>query len=135
MNDKFEGRTEDWWVRYRSRGRRPVIVGDYRIQRLIADYKNGNLLPAIIFGLKYYYYQIKPQKKKIIPAEERPRYLNELRANLPAIQRLIIDSNNCITDMCFIGGKYASDKSPLIMGHHAYTPIYNLLFAQMKNRP
>jgi len=39
--------------------------------------------------------------------------------------------------MCLIGGKYASDKSPLNMDNiyrHAYTPIYALLFAQMKNR-
>jgi hypothetical protein len=63
--------------------------------------------------------------------------LSELRANRPAIQRLVIDSNNCITDMCLIGGRYASDKSPLNMDNiyrHAYTPIYGLLFAQMKNR-
>lgn len=71
-------------------------------------------------------------------AEERERYVNEISANRPTIQRLVIDSNDCITDMCVLGVNSPSDKSPLNMDNryrHAYTPIYSLLFTQMKNRP
>jgi SAM-dependent methyltransferase len=108
------------------------------IGRVVEAYEDGRLFPAAISRLRRIYYQLKPRRKTKTSAEERLRYLNKLRANRPAIQRLVIDSNNCITDMCLIGGKYASDKSPLKMDgiyRHAYTPIYGLLFAQLKNRP
>jgi SAM-dependent methyltransferase len=87
-----------------------------------------------------------PQTENNPTAEEREKYMNDICANRAAIQRLVIDSNDCITDMCLIGKKYPSDKSPLSpvgtlpgpgVGYyrHAYTPIYSLLFTQMKNRP
>jgi SAM-dependent methyltransferase len=40
------------------------------------------------------------------------------------------------TDLCFIGEKYGTDKSPLVffMGHHAYTPFYNFLFSNIRHK-
>jgi SAM-dependent methyltransferase len=94
------------------------------IRRVLQAHSEGRLFDAVNFRLRQIY--------------NKPRILNEIRADRSAIQRLVIDSNHCITDMCLIGAKYASDKSPLNLDNvyrHAYTPIYNLLFAQMKNRP
>jgi SAM-dependent methyltransferase len=108
------------------------------IRHVVEAYEDGRLFPAAISRLWRVYYRLKPRRKTKTTAEERARYLSAIRANRPAIQRLVIDSDDCITDMCLIGGKYASDKSPLKMDgiyRHAYTPIYGLLFAQMKNRP
>jgi len=83
-------------------------------RRSVARAADWNLIQRVVtFGPTQYYYHIKPRRKTKIPAEERLRYLSELRANRPVIQRLVIDSNDCITDMCLIGGQYASDKSPL----------------------
>jgi SAM-dependent methyltransferase len=99
------------------------------IRRVLQAHSEGRLVVAVKFRLRQIYY--KPHRRRI-------RNLNEIRADRSAIQRLVIDSNHCITDMCLIGAKYASDKSPLNLDNvyrHAYTPIYNLLFAQMKNRP
>ena len=41
------------------------------------------------------------------------------------------------TELCFIGEKYGTDKSPLVyhMGHHAYTPFYNFLFSNIRYKP
>ena len=91
----------------------------------------------IAFRLRRFYYSYK-KKHRTITAEEHEKYVNDIRANRSAIQRVVIDFNDCITDMCVLGVKSSSDKSPLNVGNryrHAYTPIYGLLFAQMKNRP
>ena len=63
-------------------------------------------------------------------------------ANKPGkINRIKFDSNYCTTDMCVIGGRMQTDKSPLnayapgvINYRHAYTPIYDLLFAPYRNK-
>jgi len=92
----------------------------------------------IALVLRRIYYRVRPRRKAKVTAEERARYVSDIRANRTAIQRLIIDSNNCITDACILGVKYPSDKSPLNLENihrHAYTPIYGLLFAPLKNRP
>lgn len=51
---------------------------------------------------------------------------------------LSIDSTLCSTDLCRLGAKYPTDKSPLNKDNnlhkHAYTAIYNLLFSSMKNK-
>jgi len=106
------------------------------IRRVLQAYYDRRLFFAVKSRLRHIYY--KPQRRTKTTAEERERDLNEISTDRSAIQRLVIDSNDCITDMCLIGAKYASDKSPLNLGNvyrHAYTPIYSLLFAQMENRP
>lgn len=52
------------------------------------------------------------------------------------IPTLVIDSTNCLTDLCKIGKVFGTDKSPYNeVGHrHPYTPVYNMLFAQHKNK-
>lgn len=63
-------------------------------------------------------------------------------ANKPGeINRIKFDSNYCITDMCEIGGRMQTDKSPLnayapgvINCRHGYTPIYDFLFAAYRNK-
>ena len=53
------------------------------------------------------------------------------------IQSLVIDSTKCVTDLCFLGQVYNTDKSPYnTMGHrHPYTAVYTLLMAQYKYNP
>lgn len=36
------------------------------------------------------------------------------------------------TELCNIGFKYQTDKSPLVKDSHAYTPFYDLLFSNLK---
>ena len=52
------------------------------------------------------------------------------------LSKLVVDCHDCITDLCRIGGRYQTDKSPLNEGYrHAYTPVYDFLFAPMRHRP
>ena len=50
-----------------------------------------------------------------------------------------IDSTLCGTELCKLGAKYSTDKSPLntnpSLRKHAYTAIYNLLFSSLKHKP
>jgi hypothetical protein len=50
------------------------------------------------------------------------------------IPTLVIDSTNCLTELCVIGAGCNTDKSPLNPhGHrHPYTPIYSLLMSRFK---
>ncbi len=61
------------------------------------------------------------------------------------INRLIIDSTESITDLCLLGSKYRTDKSPLssplakfvdnpIEYGHAYTAIYDFLFHGLRHK-
>lgn len=51
---------------------------------------------------------------------------------------LTIDSTFCVSELCELGKKYPTDKSPINQGpglhKHAYTAIYNLLFAHLKHK-
>jgi hypothetical protein len=52
------------------------------------------------------------------------------------INSITIDSSNSITELCTLGVKYPTDKSPYNtddnLHKHAYTAIYNLLFSNLK---
>lgn len=52
------------------------------------------------------------------------------------INSIIIDSTNSVTDLCLLGVKYPTDKSPYNteenLHKHAYTSIYNLLFSNIR---
>jgi hypothetical protein len=52
------------------------------------------------------------------------------------INSISIDSTNSITDLCLLGVKYPTDKSPYNtdanLHKHAYTSIYNLLFSNIR---
>jgi hypothetical protein len=52
------------------------------------------------------------------------------------INSISIDSTNSITDLCNLGVKYPTDKSPYntndALHKHAYTSIYNLLFSNIR---
>mgnify|MGYP001036862457 FL=1 len=49
-------------------------------------------------------------------------------------KKIKIDTTNFNTDLCEIGKKYNTDKSPYHSKHrHAYTGIYHFLFHQVKN--
>ena len=52
------------------------------------------------------------------------------------IPTLVIDSTDCLTELCLIGHYCGTDKSPCnTRGHrHPYTPVYNLLFAKYQNQ-
>jgi hypothetical protein len=53
------------------------------------------------------------------------------------IPTLVIDSTDCTTELCLIGKRFGTDKSPYNeQGHrHPYTPVYKMLFAQYKYKP
>ena len=54
------------------------------------------------------------------------------------VNRLIIDSSESKTDLCELGIKYPTDKSPYVIhdGHrHPYTPVYDMLFAPLRYKP
>lgn len=56
------------------------------------------------------------------------------------INKLIIDSSDSKTELCELGVKYPTDKTPYILSderqpnihRHPYTSIYNLLFSKLK---
>jgi hypothetical protein len=52
------------------------------------------------------------------------------------INSISIESTNSITELCLLGVKYPTDKSPYNtdekLDKHAYTSIYNLLFSNIK---
>lgn len=52
------------------------------------------------------------------------------------INSISIDSTKSITDLCLLGVKYPTDKSPYNtdanLHKHAYTSIYNLLFSNLR---
>lgn len=52
------------------------------------------------------------------------------------IQKLRVDSSDSVTDLCELGIKYGTDKSPYNTNNslhkHAYTAIYNLLFLSLR---
>ena len=54
------------------------------------------------------------------------------------INSITIDSTNSITDLCLLGVKYPTDKSPynkdVNLHKHPYTSIYNLLFSSIRNK-
>jgi predicted O-methyltransferase YrrM len=65
-----------------------------------------------------------------------------LASTKSAVNRVIFDSNECTTDLCRIGARFKTDKSPLndiseapLKFRHAYTPIYDLLLAPMRHKP
>lgn len=56
------------------------------------------------------------------------------------IQRLVIDSTDAYTELCDLGKKCMTDKSPYgdpstPLHRHPYTAVYNMLLAPLKNRP
>lgn len=52
------------------------------------------------------------------------------------INSISIDSTNSVTDLCLLGVKYPTDKSPyntdVNLHKHPYTSIYNLLFSNIR---
>jgi len=53
------------------------------------------------------------------------------------IPTLVIDSTNCMTELCAIGKYFNTDKSPYnVHGHrHPYTAVYSMLLSQYKTSP
>ena len=52
------------------------------------------------------------------------------------IKTISINSSNYFSELCFLGGKFGSDKSVFntkSIYNHSYTPIYNLLLSHLKN--
>lgn len=53
------------------------------------------------------------------------------------IDTLVISSTDACTDLCVLGRKFNTDKSPynVVAHRHPYTAVYSMLFASLKNRP
>jgi len=74
-----------------------------------------------------------PDKSNI----DRSRYLRTILKEKTVIQSIVWNSDRCVTDLCLLGLKYPTDKSPLTIDswhRHSYTPVYSLLFSPLKNR-
>lgn len=48
--------------------------------------------------------------------------------------QLLYQDLNCVTELCDIGFKYSTDKSPLSKNSHSYTPFYHFLFSSMRRK-
>lgn len=55
------------------------------------------------------------------------------------IQRIVVNSSDAVTELCFLGNIAGTDKSPVVSQlqrhRHAYTAVYTMLFAALKGRP
>lgn len=55
------------------------------------------------------------------------------------IEKLVIDSTESVTDLCRLGVKHPTDKSPYnessSLHKHPYTAVYNLLFSYLRYNP
>ena len=55
------------------------------------------------------------------------------------IEKLVVDSTESVTDLCRLGVKHPTDKSPYnesdSLHKHPYTAVYNLLFSYMRYNP
>ena len=55
------------------------------------------------------------------------------------IEKLVVDSTDSVTDLCRLGVKHPTDKSPYnesdSLHKHPYTAVYNLLFSYMRYNP
>ena len=53
------------------------------------------------------------------------------------INTLLIESSDTISELCLLGKKHSTDKSPLNTSgfRHPYTAVYNMLFANLKYKP
>jgi predicted O-methyltransferase YrrM len=53
------------------------------------------------------------------------------------ISRIVVDSSDAITDLCSLGQKFGTDKSPYnTVGHrHPYTAVYSMLFSPLRAKP
>ena len=56
---------------------------------------------------------------------------------MQTINRIVIDSTGATSDLCRLGASCGTDKSPYstTWHHHAYTAVYDLLFAGMRYSP
>jgi predicted O-methyltransferase YrrM len=54
------------------------------------------------------------------------------------IPRIVVDSSAAQTELCFLGNIAGTDKSPVVSAalrhRHAYTAVYTMLFAPLKER-
>ena len=55
------------------------------------------------------------------------------------IEKLVVDSTEAVTDLCKLGIKHPTDKSPYnksdSLHKHPYTAVYNMLFSYMRYQP
>lgn len=52
------------------------------------------------------------------------------------LNKLVIDSSDCTTDLCLLGAYWGTDKSPInidpALHKHPYTAVYDFLFSSMR---
>ena len=74
------------------------------------------------------------KKYKLIYAEQTRRYL--VNKENKSFNKFFVDTSLSDTQMCFLGKRYPTNKSPLnIKGHRSgFTGIYTLLFSNLKSK-
>ena len=74
------------------------------------------------------------KKYKLIYAKKTRRYL--IKREYPSFNKFFIDTSLSNTQLCLLGKKYPTNKSPLnTKGHRSgFTGIYTLLFSSLKNK-
>ena len=58
------------------------------------------------------------------------------KVNKNKFSSFVINSENSTSELCILGGKFGTDKSPLSrVGHRkSFTPIYDIIFQKFKNK-
>ena len=58
------------------------------------------------------------------------------KVNRNRFNSFVINSENSTSDLCILGGKFCTDKSPLNKTGHrkSFTPIYDIIFQKFKNK-
>ena len=92
----------------------------------------NNLLPVKFF-FAYYIHKILNKIDILRTFKFRKKNISDFENKFKTIS---IDSSNYFSKLCFLGGKFGSDKSVFCTKtpyKHSYTAIYNILLSHLKN--
>jgi hypothetical protein len=85
-------------------------------------FKIKNFLILILIAINTYYFRNKIKKYSLIKSK---------------FNSVTIDTTNYLSKLCFIGGKFGTDKSILnnkTASQHSYTAAYNILFGSQREK-
>ena len=97
------------------------------------ELKFNNLLP-IKFFLAYYIHLILNNIDFLRTNKFRKKNIKDFENKINTIN---INTSDYFSNLCFLGGKFGSDKSVFSTKtpyKHSYTTIYNILFSHLRNR-
>ena len=92
-----------------------------------------NTLLPVKFFLAYYIHAVLNKIDILRTDKFRRKNISDFENKFKTIS---IDSSNYFSKLCFLGGKFGSDKSVFCTKtpyKHSYTAVYNILFSHLKN--